>query len=107
MTMLPEILDIGTGRRLSLRELDPGDMLDLIEAAGSAVSGPSASAWLAYAQMICSVRAIDAVPVQMPNTKEEIRELARRIGNDGVAALQNLFADEVMQEDAILETAKN
>ena len=40
--MLPETLEFGSGRKLSLCELDPGDMLDLIEAAGSAVSGPSA-----------------------------------------------------------------
>lgn len=107
MTVLPELLEVAEGHRLTLRELDPGDMLDLIEAAGSAVSGPSASAWLTYAQMICSVREINAVPVQMPSSKEEIRELARRIRNDGLAALQQLYADEEHREERILESAKN
>jgi len=62
-------------------------MLDLIEAAGSAIAKDSAHAWLSYAQMICSVTAIDNVPVQMPATKGEIRDLARRLGTDGVNAL--------------------
>ncbi len=107
MSMLPETLEFGSGRKLSLCELDPGDMLDLIEAAGSAVSGPSASPWLAYAQMICSVRAIDGVPVQMPQTKDEIKDLARRIGNDGLAALQSVYDGAVQENDAVMVPAKN
>ncbi|GAB6853064.1 hypothetical protein [Asaia astilbis] len=107
MTALPEQIDFGQGRHLALRELDPGDMLDLIEAAGSALSGAAASAWLSYAQMVCAVRAVDGVPVQMPATKDDIRDLARRIGNEGIAVLQPYFLASDEQEEEALAIAKN
>lgn len=81
-------------------------MLDLIEAGGSAASGAAASTWLSYAQMICSVRAVDGVPVQMPATKDDIRDLARRIGNEGIMVLQSLFFTSDSQEEQGLDTAK-
>ncbi|GBQ88294.1 hypothetical protein [Asaia krungthepensis] len=107
MSGLPQKLEVRSGHDLSLRALDPADMLDLIEAGGSAVSGPSASAWLSYAQMICSVSAINGVPVQMPATKDEIKDLARRIGNDGLSALQEVFVADASAGDGMLDTSKN
>ncbi|MBR0560335.1 hypothetical protein [Neokomagataea anthophila] len=104
--MLPKDITLEDGRKLSLRELDPADMLDLIEAAGATVNGPAAGAWLSYAEMICSVTAIDGVPVQMPVTKDEIRDLARRLGKSGLAGLQPLF-EEVGDQEALKVTAKN
>lgn len=106
MSVLPNETSTSGGRKLTLREVDPGDMLDLIEAAGSAMNGASASAWLGYAQMICSVTAIDGVPVQMPATKAEVKDLARRIGNDGVSVLCPLFEGELVQPE-IEASAKN
>ncbi|AOW48371.1 MULTISPECIES: hypothetical protein [Acetobacter] len=88
---IPAEVKTAAGKTLSLKEIDPGSMLDLIEAAGSAMSSQSAGAWLGYAQMVCSVTAIDGVPVQMPITKDEVKELANDIGNDGVAALMPIF----------------
>lgn len=81
---LPPDIDSGDGRRLTLHEANPGDMLDLIEAAGSAASSV---AWMRYALMICSVSAIDGKPVMMPTTKPGVRELGRKIGNSGMDAL--------------------
>ncbi|WP_418610812.1 hypothetical protein [Gluconobacter cerinus] len=106
MSMLPKEVRLADGRCLSLKEIDPADMLDLIEAAGSAVTGASAAAWLGYAEMICSVTAIDGVPVQMPGTKEEIRDLARRIGKGGIAVLYPCFHQDTDEEMAVA-TAKN
>lgn len=106
MNMLPKEVHLADGRCLSLKEIDPADMLDLIEAAGSAVTGASAAAWLGYAEMICSVTAIDSVPVQMPGTKEEIRDLARRIGKIGIAALYPCFHQE-NDENMVVSIAKN
>lgn len=103
--MMPVEVVTASGRKLSLREIDPGDMLDLIEAAGSAMNGASASSWLSYAQMVCSVTAIDGVPVQMPASKEEVKDLARRIGNEGVTALHPYF--DADQDDAVESAAKN
>ena len=82
--ILPSDIEVGDGRRFSLREANPGDMLDLIEAAGSAASS---SAWMRYALMICSVSAIDGKPVMMPTTKQGVRELGCKIGNIGMEAL--------------------
>ncbi|GBR44218.1 hypothetical protein [Neokomagataea thailandica] len=104
--MLPKDLVLEDGRKLMLRELDPADMLDLIEAAGAAVNSPAAGAWLSYAEMICSVTAIDGVPVQMPGTKDEIRDLARRLGKGGLVGLQPFF-EGVEDEEALRVTAKN
>jgi hypothetical protein len=105
---LPTEIDSGDGRRFSLREANPADILDLIEAAGSAASS---GAWMRYALMICSVTAIDGKPVLMPLTKNGVRDLAKRIGNVGMDALahahypddggpSNVDSDEV-------DTAKN
>jgi len=106
VSILPETVSLSDGRCLALKEIDPADMLDLIEAAGSAVNGPAAATWLGYAEMICSVTAIDGVPVQIPGTKEEIRELARRLGKTGVAALHPFF-QQGQDEEEMVATAKN
>ena len=106
--MLPSEIDSGDGRRFSLRETNPADMLDLIEAAGSAAAS---GAWLRYALMICSVSAIDAKPILMPLTKNALRDLARRIGNTGMEALAHVHypeeAEDQTESSAELDTAKN
>ncbi|WP_419729526.1 hypothetical protein [Lichenicola sp.] len=105
---LPAEIDSGDGRRFGLREANPGDMLDLIEAAGTA---SSSSAWMRYALMICSVTAIDGKPVMMPVVKEAVRDLGRRIGNTGMDALSKVhYPDEDTDAKLAaseLDTAKN
>ncbi len=81
---LPSEIDSGDGRKFQLQEVDPAGMLDLLEAAGTAANS---SAWLRYALMICSVISIDGKPVIMPITKDEVKNLARRVGNTGVEAI--------------------
>ena len=106
--MLPSEIDSGDGRRFSLRETNPADMLDLIEAAGGAASS---TAWLRYALMICSVTAIDGKPVLMPLTKNALRELGRRIGNVGMDALAAVHypeaAGDAVEGTSELDIAKN
>ncbi|MCQ8277789.1 hypothetical protein NFI95_04940 [Acetobacteraceae bacterium KSS8] len=96
------------GRRLSLREINPADMLDLIEAAGTAAGS---AAWMRYALMICSVEAIDGKPLMMPHTKDGVRELGRKIGNVGIAALSSYHypneADQAGEDVAERDQAKN
>ncbi|KXU99232.1 hypothetical protein AD929_15665 [Gluconobacter potus] len=103
---IPAEITLEDGRKFTLKEVDPGDMLDLIEAAGSAMSGASAGAWLGYAQQIATVSEIDDVPVPFPKTKEEVKALARRLGNSGVVALQKVF---MADQEAVsgVEAAKN
>ncbi|KXV20649.1 hypothetical protein [Gluconobacter japonicus] len=103
---IPSEITLPDGRKLGLKEIDPGDMLDLIEAAGSAMSGAAAGAWLGYAQMVATVTSIDGVPVQFPSTKDEVKELARKIGNTGVVELQKMLSPEKADE-AAKDTAKN
>jgi len=103
---IPSEITLADGRKLGLKEIDPGDMLDLIEAAGSAMSGAAAGAWLGYAQMIATVTSIDGVPVQFPVTKDEVKDLARKIGNGGIVELQKTLAPEKAAE-AAKDTAKN
>ncbi len=107
---LPAEIDSGDGRRFALREANPGDMLDLIEAAGSAASS---TAWMRYALMICSVSSIDGKPIMMPATKQSVRELGRKIGNTGMEALARAHypddevADDGQHHDKELDIAKN
>lgn len=103
---IPSEITLADGRKLGLKEIDPGDMLDLIEAAGSAMSGAAAGAWLGYAQMVATVTSIDGVPVQFPATKGEVKDLARKIGNSGIVQLQKTLSPEGADE-AAKDTAKN
>lgn len=103
---LPSEITLPDGRKLGLKEIDPGDMLDLIEAAGSVMSGAAAGAWLGYAQMVATVTSIDGVPVQFPVTKDEVKDLARKIGNDGIVAVKKLLEDDYASADQ-KDTAKN
>ena len=93
--MLPTDIEVADGRRFTLREANPGDMLDLIEAAGSAASS---SAWMRYALMICSVSAINGKPIMMPTTKQGVRELGCKIGNVGMEALARCHYPEDANE---------
>lgn len=106
--MLANEIDSGDGRRFSLQSSTPADMLDLLEAAGSAASS---EAWMRYALMICSVSAIDGKPILMPRTKDAVRELGRKIGNIGMDALSRAhYPDELSQDSASaaeIDTAKN
>jgi hypothetical protein len=80
------------GRKIVLRVLDPADMLDMLEAAGTASSNVG---WVRYASVISSVASIDDVPVPISSTKLQIRAVARRLGNDGFAAVGTfLFGDD-------------
>lgn len=97
------------GRVFDTKELDPGDLLDLLEAAGSASGN---SSWLRLAMVVCSVTAIDGVPVPFATQKVDITKLAKQIGNDGLVALnKSMFGDDKEKpstdEKQDLETAKN
>jgi len=69
------------GRKIGFQELDPGEMMDVIEAADEASGNRT---WLNYAIAVSSVRTIDGHPVQFPKTKIDVRALANRLGMDGV-----------------------
>jgi hypothetical protein len=95
------------GRKITLRVLDPADMLDFLEAAGSASSNPG---WVRYASIIVSVSAIADVPIPPAIRKADILQTARRLGNEGFAAVSRYLFDDVAEApagDTIGELAKN
>lgn len=102
------------GRVISYREMSPADMLDLLEAAGTASQN---GGWVAYAITICSVTAIDGRAVPTPRTKDQVRALATRLGNVSYVALANaMFGPAPVADDAdpdapagnsMVDTAKN
>lgn len=79
-----ETLTDSLGRVITLRQLTPGDTLDLIEAGGNASEN---SLWMRYAMTVATVAAIDGMPIPLPITKAQVRALACRIGNEGMTAL--------------------
>lgn len=86
----------------SVRPLDPGDMFDLFEACGEMSSN---RAWVGYASRVCSVRDIDGVPILFPRSKDDVKALARKIGN---AALDALIEDANKTDDGVdTDIAKN
>ena len=90
------------GRKIVVNPLDPADMLDLLEAAGDASAN---SGYIRYAMVVCSVSMIDGLPIPRPSKKADIRALAKRLENDGFAAVASaLFGKD---EADTVETAKN
>ncbi len=83
-----KIITTAKGRKLTLRELGPAEMLDIFEAAGS---NSVNTAWVGMAMLLCSVAAIDGVPQPMVTTKSHVKGLAKLLGNDGMIALNKEF----------------
>lgn len=90
MSAVEKTVTLGSGKKLSVREITPSRMLKLL-AVEDAASTPG---WVRYALSICSVTAIDDVPVPFPETADEIEQLADRIGNEGVIAMSKVVWDE-------------
>ncbi len=84
------------GLVISYREMNPADMLDLLEAAGKESQN---GGWVAYAITICSVTAIDGRMVPAPRTKDQVRALATRLGNVSYVALANAMFGPVPKAD--------
>ncbi len=93
------------GRVLQADDLDPAEMLDLIEAAGDKAGNAT---WLQFALLACAVRAIDDVPVPFPRDPAAIKALARRLGNDALDRVRAaLFGDAAETQVAEIIAAKN
>lgn len=95
-------ITLADGRRLGVREVDAGDMLDVIEAAGHAAGSDP---WMHYALTICAVRSIDGVPVRLPASKDAMRDLARRLGGDALDRVAVELSQAAGDED--LAVVKN
>lgn len=93
------------GRKLLVKEMDPADQLDLFEACAK---NSNNSSWVGMALLVCSVTAIDDVPVMMPKTPQQVKDLARRLGSDGIEAVgKALNGKEATDGSETVELAKN
>lgn len=93
------------GRVLKIRELGPDDMLNLMETGGGAAGQES---WMAYAMLISTVEAIDdepAPPLGCP--KPMFLAFAKKLGNDGIIAVNTHVFGSGKSPDQDVETAKN
>ena len=74
------------GRVVEAVELDMADQWDFMEIAGRQLDNEP---WANTALLACSVTAIDGVPVPRGvKTRDEIRRILRKLGEDGVDAVQ-------------------
>lgn len=102
--MADQVVVDAKGRKISYKELDPADILDLLEAAGQQSTNQG---WMRMAMIVASVSAIDDTPVPAARTKEQVRAIARQLGNDGLVALNGAMFGEDAAPDEAVETAKN
>lgn len=97
------VLKHADGRSLGIRVMDMADMLDLMEAAGSESTNQG---WMNLAVPAVSVMDIDGTPVPFPKDRARIKDRARKLGNERMAAIiWALFHRAPPQAD--LQTAKN
>jgi hypothetical protein len=79
------------GRKYTLRELDPGDHLDLAEIAGEQSTNRG---YMQRAAITFMVLSIDGVPLPISTDRKTLRANAKQIGNEGMSAiLAELFPD--------------
>ena len=91
------------GRKIAYRILDPGDTMDLLEAAGASAQ---AQGFMQYAMIVASAASIDDVPVPRIMTRDGLRQAGKQLKNEGVIALSKvLFEDASAGGD--VEAAKN
>lgn len=83
MSAATKIITTLSGKKLEYRDNVPSDVLSLLELADF---DPTPS-WIKYALMIYSVEAIDGIPVDQPQTKEQIKQIGDALGVDGISAL--------------------
>lgn len=96
------------GRKLGIREIDPGDLLDLIEACGP--EGVPSNDWIKQAILAASVRSIDGVPVLPAISKQHVRNTLRMLGFHGMDAVREglrVPSGESSTSGADVELAKN
>lgn len=72
------------GRKLLIHEMDPADQLDLFEACAGNSGNMS---WVGMALLVCSVKAIDDVPIAKATNPTHVKIAAKKLGKDGIAAV--------------------
>ena len=92
----PKTVTDASGRRYGIRVLTPGEMLDLLEAAGDTNS--TNPGWMRMALAVASVASIDDVPMPPLASKRDIRAAADQIGNAGLVALQTALMGGTPEE---------
>lgn len=73
------------GRVITFKKLSMLELMDVQEAAGAQLAANQS--WMAMAMMAYSVTSIDGERVIRPQTKNQIRALVQRLGDEGMGAL--------------------
>lgn len=76
--------------------MNPGEVLDFILACGSEAAGNEM--YLNAAQLWCSVRSVDGIPLPFPRNKEGIKDLANILGVDGINAVEDYISSETLEK---------
>lgn len=109
MTDAPLTVTDTLGRVITYRIIDPGDTLDLLEAAGTA---STAQGFMQYAMIVASAVSIQDVggsdvPLPRITTRDGLRAAGKQLKNEGVIALsKRLFEGDTTPAEQV-ETAKN
>ena len=86
------------GRTIEMVDLDMAEQWDFMEVAGRQLDNEP---WANTAMLACSVIAIDGLP--MPSgvrSRDDIRRILRKLGEDGVDAVQAVLDDRAGAPDA-------
>ena len=79
------------GRAIEAIELDMADQWDFLEIAGRQLDNEP---WVNTALLACSVISIDGLPLPSGvRSRDEIRRVLRKLGEDGLNALQMAFEE--------------
>jgi hypothetical protein len=100
---MPEITD-DKGRKIDVKQLDPGEFLDLLEASGEASANQG---YIAYASVVAAARGFDTVPEPFPTSKMDIKALARKLGSAALGMVAKAIGEEMKVDAGTLATAGN
>lgn len=101
----PTVTD-ARGRSLEVKRLSRRETMRLMRQWGQA---SNIETWLGNSLLAACVRGIDGVPVPMPNTVDQVENLADKLDDDGLSAVANWIAEQRANEDpqAVRDAAKN
>jgi uncharacterized protein YidB (DUF937 family) len=106
MSEVSGVITDARGRSLEVKRLGRRDSMRLMRQWGTA---SNVETWLGNSLLAACVRAIDNVPVPMPQTVDQVEVLADRLDDAGLRAVADWLAAQQAEVDpqAVRDAAKN
>jgi hypothetical protein len=105
MTDVSVTITDSRGRSLEVRRLSRRETMRLMRQWGQA---SNVEAWLGNSLLAACVRAIDGVPVPMPNTPDQVENLVEKLDDAGLRAVAEWLQEQQPEDlQAVKEAAKN